>query len=137
MNNLPLKNSLLAALAIVVINLASCSDHPSYRDGALLYETHCSSCHQAEGEGLAALIPPLAGVDYLENNRDRLPCIIRYGISDTLTINGVVYGEKMEGIKTLSEIEITNLLNFVVTSWGNKTKPFRLDETKTLLEDCQ
>lgn len=46
---------------------------------------------------VGALIPPLAGADYLANNQANLPCLIRKGIQDTIVVNGKVYAEKMPG----------------------------------------
>ena len=88
------------------------------------------------GEGLSALIPPLAGADYLEKNREKLPCLVKYGIKDSILVNGKMYAEQMPGVPTLSDIHITNILNYVNSSWGNNNKPFQLDEVRALLEKC-
>jgi hypothetical protein len=89
------------------------------------------------GEGLGALIPPLAGADYLAKNRDLLPCIIRYGLKDTIVVNGKIYSENMAGVADLSDIQITNLLNFINSSWGNQNPTYNYAEVKQLLENCQ
>ena len=116
--------------------LSNCRPNP-YREGERLYKTHCANCHMEDGAGLHALIPPLAGSDYLKNHREKLPCLVKYGIRDTIVVNGKVFAEQMPGVATLSEIQIVNILNFVGNEWGNENKPFRLEETRTLLEKCQ
>lgn len=90
-----------------------------------------------DGVGLSALIPPLAGADYLETARDRLPCILKYGLKDTILVNGRQYAEQMPGVPTLSPVHITNILNFINHSWGNSNPPYRLDEVERLLEQCE
>lgn len=89
-----------------------------------------------DGEGLSALIPPLARADYLKTNRDKLPCLIRHGLKDTISVNGKTYAEQMPGVEVLSEIQIVNILNFVNSSWGNQNEAYRLDEVRNLLAKC-
>ena len=89
------------------------------------------------GEGLGALIPPLVGADYLAANRDRLACLVRYGIQDTIQVNGKTYAEQMVGNAMLSEIQITNVLNFVLLKWSNQTPPFTFEEVQKSLEACK
>lgn len=106
-------------------------------EGAALYRVHCANCHLDNGQGLGALIPPLAGSDYLAAHRERLPCIVRHGLKDTIVVNGTQYAEAMAGIETLSDIQITNILNYIHTSWGNDLPPYRLDEVQQLLKQCR
>jgi mono/diheme cytochrome c family protein len=123
-------------IGLYILFLLSCEETP-YGDGKMLYEFNCSSCHQEDGRGLGELIPPLAGVEYLAENRDKLPCIIRYGIKDSLLIQGKMYAEEMEGHKNLSDVDITNVLNYICNSWGNKMEPYQLGQVKSLLESCE
>lgn len=125
----------LAPALVFPAFFAGCQPNP-YREGERLYKMHCANCHMDSGEGLGLLIPPLAGADYLDKNRDNLPCLIKHGIKDTIFVNGKQYAEQMPGVVTLSDIHITNILNYINTSWGNRQEPFRLDEVKTLLEKC-
>ncbi len=37
-----------------------------YSAGALVYQSHCQNCHGMNGEGLAALIPPLTDTSSLK-----------------------------------------------------------------------
>lgn len=115
--------------------LFRCTPNP-YREGERLYKANCANCHMDNGEGLSALIPPLAGADYLEINRDQLPCVLRYGLKDTIVVNGKVYAEQMPGVPALSDIQITNILNYVNNAWDNRHKPYRLEEVQRLLGKC-
>ena len=105
--------------------------------GERLYKTHCANCHMDGGEGLGALIPPLAGSDYLVSNRERLACIIRYGLKDTIVVNGKTYAEQMLGNDKLNDIQVTNVVNFMLQSWGNKQEPVTFEEVKASLSKCR
>ena len=129
------KVCLLVAVLALPFLLNSCQQI-SFQEGERLYQANCANCHMDDGIGLSALIPPLAGSDYLQKNRDRLPCIVQHGLSDTIYVNGRMFGEQMPGVPALNVIQITNLLNFINNSWGNKNGVFRLDEVQAALDSC-
>lgn len=108
-----------------------------YQQGERLYKANCANCHMDRGEGLGALMPPLAGADYLEKNRESLACIVRLGLKDSIQVNGKWYDEQMPAAKHLSDVQVTNILNYVLTSWGNAQPPLRLDEVRESLKACE
>lgn len=114
----------------------SCEQNP-YRIGERLYKTHCANCHMDNGEGLGELIPPLGGSDYLAKHREDLACILRYGLKDTIVVNGKTYAEQMLPNDKLSDIHIANLLNFIGQSWGNRLEAFTFEEVEAALQDCK
>ncbi|WP_235184106.1 c-type cytochrome [Hymenobacter sp. IS2118] len=105
--------------------------------GERLYVDHCSSCHGGEGQGLARLIPPLAGADYLALHRAELPCLLRHGQKGPIVVNGVTYNYVMPGEKGMSPAQLTNLLNYIENSWGNKSKPRTIREVEEQLQNCR
>lgn len=121
---------------IFLFFLSRCEPNP-YREGERLYKANCANCHMDNGEGLGGLIPPLAGADYLEKNREILPCVLRYGLKDTILVNGRTYAEAMPGVATLSDIHIANILNYVNHAWGNRNEPYRLEEVQQMLAKCR
>lgn len=126
---------ILFILALVVI-LDACRNQ-TYQSGERLYKSTCANCHMDNGEGLGALIPPLAGSEYLAAHRNKLPCIVRYGLEDSIQIKGKMYGEKMAGMPGLSEIQITNVLNYINSTWGNNNAAYSYEDVTALLEKCQ
>jgi mono/diheme cytochrome c family protein len=114
----------------------ACEDNP-YPQGEILYNNFCSNCHASDGSGLEGLIPPLAAADYLVSNREKLPCIIRYGLADTIVVNGRTYAQEMEAIPNLSRFEIANILNYIEYSWGNQQRYFTIQEVEASLEKCE
>jgi mono/diheme cytochrome c family protein len=124
------------SIFLIYLLLGTACEQQPYRMGERLYKTHCANCHQDQGEGLGALIPPLAGADYLNLHRDRLPCIVRHGLGDSIQVNGKIFVEQMPGNSQLNEIQIANVLNYVLQSWGNNTPPFTFEEVQKALEQC-
>lgn len=115
--------------------LPSCFDTP-YKEGRDLYTFYCENCHGDNGVGLLALIPPIAGSDYLVKNRDSLACIIQYGLQGKITVNNRVYDEMMPGIGTLKPAEVANIINYINTSFGNDLPPVRLPDVEKRLKEC-
>lgn len=122
-------------IAVLLLVLGYACTHP-YTQGEQLYLTYCANCHMEDGSGLGFLIPPLAGADYLDIRRDEVPCIIRYGAAGGLTVNGYTYNEPMPGFSNLNEIELSNLINYMNTSWGNNLPETSPDEVKEILGRC-
>jgi mono/diheme cytochrome c family protein len=130
-----INNLFLVLLASLLLAGVSC-ETTTYQGGERLYKTMCANCHMDSGEGLGTLIPPLAGSDYLGKNLDKLPCIVRYGLRDSITVNGKIYGENMAGMPGLSDIQITNLLNYINSAWGNNNPPYSFEEVQRLMGQC-
>lgn len=126
-----------AGALLLVLGLGGGCEQNTFQEGERLYKKHCANCHMDDGIGLSALIPPLAGSDYLNKHREQLPCVVRHGLNDTIFVNGKMYAENMPGVATLSEIHITNILNYINNSWGNQNGVYRLDEVRAALEKCE
>ena len=108
-----------------------------YSDGQHLYKTVCANCHMDDGSGLIGLIPPIVGSDYLKNNQAELPCIIRHGLKGPILVNGKQYGgQEMAGIPVLTDVEVTNICNYINTNFNNNNKVVSLQEVKIALENC-
>jgi hypothetical protein len=90
----------------------------------------------ADGVGLESLIPTLVKADYLLENPLKTACIIRNGLKDTILVNGKIYGQEMAAIPALSDFEITNIMNYIHSSWGNKMPYVTLEEVKKSLDSC-
>lgn len=91
----------------------------------------------ADGTGLAGLIPPLAGSDYLHTHRAELPCIIRWGQKGEIIVNGRKFNNEMVPIPQLTESEIANILNYVNQAWQNREPYLTLEEVKQSLKNCK
>ncbi|HEX8327522.1 MAG TPA: cytochrome c [Hymenobacter sp.] len=128
--------SLLLGGAVLATTLPGCFSN-NRKQGERLYVQHCASCHGDQGQGLARLIPPLAGADYLTKHRDELACLLRNGQKGPIVVNGISYNNVMPGEKGLSPAQITNLLNYIENHWGNKGPLRTINQTQQQLDACR
>lgn len=85
--------------------------------GKKLYTNHCAQCHQEEGEGIGKLYPPIKDSDYLAQHFGNLPCIIRNGMHERITVNGKQYDYKMFAIPELGDYDIAAICNYIAFTW--------------------
>lgn len=91
----------------------------SIERGSEIYTDFCISCHLPNGEGIPKAFPPLAGSDYLKNNRELSIKAIKYGQQGNLTVNGVTYNNVMAPMG-LSDDEVADVMNYITNTWDNK-----------------
>lgn len=102
----------------------------------MLYNQYCAACHMDNGAGLAALYPPLSDSDYLRENQDKIPCIIRNGLSGNIVVNNISYDIPMEGIKELTDVEIHNIIRYINQAWNNDIEIPSFKATEDRLKSC-
>jgi cytochrome c len=129
-----MRNSLV--ILAFVFAFLSCQSN-RHAQGERLYISYCAPCHGEQGEGLKALYPPLKNSDYYIEFKENLACIIRYGMEEQIVVNGKPYQQKMTGIATLGEVEISNLINYMNHLWYPNEPYLSLELTKRMLEDCE
>jgi mono/diheme cytochrome c family protein len=129
-------------LIVAVIVIAACEAPPQElqaEGGEQIYAKLCSSCHAPDGRSLATLAPPLAGhaVRMLEaGGRSHLIRIVLNGMAGPIEVNGRRYDAIMTPLRYLKDEQVADVLNFVLTSWGNDRllpqdhKPFTPDEVQ-------
>jgi len=89
-------------------------------DGATEYAQTCSVCHQANGEGMAGVYPPLAGSDIaILPSPDRMIAVVLKGLNGPVTVKGVVYDGTMAPWESLSDEQIAAITTYERSSWGN------------------
>lgn len=108
-----------------------------YVNGKGLYEKYCQNCHASDGSGLKNLYPPLTDTVFIKKNRDKLACIVKYGMNDTITIGGKVYDSKMPATSELTDIDVTQILVYIGNSFGNKLGTFDMQEVSSQLKECR
>jgi nitrite reductase (NO-forming) len=87
--------------------------------GAVLYQGTCSVCHQANGQGLTGVFPPLAGADYLLEDPARAIETVLNGLSGPITVNGTAYNSVMPPMSQHTDDEVANILTYALNSWSN------------------
>lgn len=101
------------------------------------YEQHCAKCHGVQGEGIGALVPPLMKADWLLKHKTELPCIIRYGLHDTIRVNGVSYSQEMLGNDQLSTTQIANITNYIMKEFVDDEHFYTHKEIEDFLKECE
>ncbi|SEJ04361.1 copper-containing nitrite reductase [Frateuria terrea] len=100
--------------------------------GRQLFTGTCSVCHQANGEGLPGVFPPLAKssliAQLIKEDRNRLIGIPVHGLTGKVTVNGTEYDSVMPPMTQLTDDEVANLLTYVLNSWGNPGGQVTKDE---------
>lgn len=141
-----MKNKLVVLLmfaAICAVLSQSCQNESQltyaryYTNGKQLYDKHCQNCHNSDGMGLKALYPPLNDTAFLRKNRDKLACIIKHGLKDTITINGMTFTEPMPANHDLTDIDIAALITYITNTFGNKQGLYDVSSAGSHLKGCQ
>lgn len=128
---------------IICAGLSACQSEEElnyaryFVNGKGLYEQHCENCHGKQGQGLGALIPSLSDTSFLKQNRLRLACIVKYGLSEQITVNKVVFEGKMPDVDHLANIDIAQVITFITNSFGNKQGLYDADEVTRNLKNCR
>jgi mono/diheme cytochrome c family protein len=99
-------------------------------NGKKVYDIYCQACHQADGNGVPRLNPPLAGTVYVTGSKTRLIDIVLKGLSDPLEINGEEYNNPMAAHDFLTDQQIADVLTYIRNSFGNKAGAINAVEVK-------
>lgn len=106
-------------------------------NGQKLYTIHCQNCHGAKGEGLGKLYPPLTDNNFFKNNRQKLSCIVRHGMSEEIIIHEEKYDQQMPANAQLTELDIAYILTYITTNFGKSDSIYSHQEVKQALKNCQ
>jgi mono/diheme cytochrome c family protein len=101
--------------------------------GAILYMDHCGSCHQAKGRGVAGVFPPLAG-----NGVVVAPDpvnILKVVLDGVPARNG--YQPMPSFSRQLNDRQISDIANYVRTSWRNHAMPNATPQMVKQLRDTE
>ena len=104
----------------------------SLLDGKEIYNDFCAQCHLEDGKGVKGIYPPLAKSDFLVNV-NRTISSIKYGLKGPITVNGEKYNSIMVS-QGLDDEEISDVVNYILNSWGNSTDELITEEIVTSIE---
>jgi mono/diheme cytochrome c family protein len=116
---------IVSTLLIGVISLMSFETNQKFdlkasiERGKEVYSIHCITCHMEKGEGLEGVFPPLAKSDYMMADKNRSIKETLEGARGEMKVNGVVYNGEMPA-SGLCDEQVSDVLNYVRNSWGNK-----------------
>jgi mono/diheme cytochrome c family protein len=121
---------LLLTIATIFISATNTEQKQSVHPGKVVYEKNCLSCHQADGNGVPGMNPPLSGTDWVTGNKEKLINVVLKGITIPLEIDGERYHNPMPSHQYLTDKEIADVLSYIRSSFGNKVSAVSAEEVK-------
>jgi len=97
--------------------------------GRKVYVKNCQACHQADGNGLPGVYPPLVGSDWVKDKPERLIKVVLSGLAGEVQVNGVAYTNAMTPFgPILSDLDIAAVLSYVRTTVDFKNESYEVTE---------
>jgi len=97
------------------------------KKGERLYKNNCAACHQAEGQGVPGVFPPLAGSPWVVGSEERFVKILLRGLSGPIEVMGNTYNGNMpsygENGLGWDDRDIHAISTYVRQAWGNGAPP--------------
>jgi putative heme-binding domain-containing protein len=106
-------------------------------------DSHCVTCHQPNGQGLAPQYPALVDKEWLSGNDDRLIKFVLKGLFGPLEANGKHYDPTkgtppMTGFEQmLKDNEIAAVLTYVRQSFGNDYPPITAKQVAKVRKEAE
>lgn len=124
-----MKNSIMK-LAVTILplfvlgvstNAAAPDKAALMKRGQVVYNEYCKTCHQANGQGLSTVYPPLAGSDYVKSKGAKvITDNVVNGLKGQITVNGKKFNNVMTPLPAkYSNADAAAVITFVLNSWGN------------------
>lgn len=90
--------------------------------GKRVFTANCMTCHQATGQGVPGVYPPLAGSEFVldPKHEKHIIKIVLFGLNGPITVKGQNFNSAMTpfgGI--LKDDQIANVLTYIRSDWGN------------------
>ena len=93
-------------------------------DGKVFFSTTCAACHQATGEGVPGVYPPLAGSEWVTGDEAKVVRILLHGVTGPIEVAGETFNSMMPPWgATLKDADIAAVLTYARSTWGNKGTP--------------
>ncbi len=106
-------------------------------DGKQIYASKCVACHQATGQGIAGVFPPLAASEWVLGDEKILTHILLHGINGAIEVKGVIYNGAMPAWNTMSDAELAAVMTYIRSDWGNQAAAITPDTVKAQREATQ
>lgn len=88
--------------------------------GKRVFTANCMACHQATGQGVPGVYPPLAGSEWAQGPEERVIRIVLNGLSGPITVEGKQFNNVMTPFGSiLKDEQIAQVLTYVRSEWGN------------------
>jgi len=96
---------------------------PLFERGAKVYRNQCAQCHQANGQGVPGVYPPLVASDWVLGHSEVVARILINGLSGPIEVNGNTYNGAMPAFGpnglNLKAKDIAGVITYIRQEWGN------------------
>ena len=96
-------------------------------DGKALFAAQCAACHQATGQGLPGVFPPLDGSEWVHGEPRILANILLHGIDGEIEVEGQKFKGQMPAFAQLSDAELAGVASYIRGAWSNKAEPLKAE----------
>ena len=91
--------------------------------GAKVYRNQCAQCHQADGNGVLGVYPPLVASDWVTGHPQVVSRILINGLNGPIIVKGSNYNGNMPAFGpsglALSDRDIAGVITYIRQEWGN------------------
>lgn len=144
--NFPKADSNLAIVKLLTKTITDIKGKPVQKDTALfrkqfpaglsLFNSTCQTCHGEDGNGIAALAPPLNKSEWVTGDKDKLIAIVLYGLTGPVSVNKKLYqapevSGEMPGLgqnKDISDETLAQVLSYIRKNWNNNASGITREE---------
>jgi mono/diheme cytochrome c family protein len=99
----------------------------AHAGGADIFSAHCAICHQPNAGGVPGMYPPLASsigaYVNVPEGRAYLVHVVAFGLTGAISVHGQTYVGLMQSWPGLSDEEIAQVLNYILTNFNSKLIP--------------
>jgi mono/diheme cytochrome c family protein len=93
-----------------------------------VYDSVCTTCHQADGKGLPGAFPPVAGSEWVTGDPETPIRIVLLGLGGPIEVAGAKFNAVMPPPAGLTDAQIAEAVTHVRSHFGNKASA--VDEAK-------
>lgn len=96
--------------------------------GQRVFRNYCLSCHQADGNGVPGMYPPLTASEWVQGDKGRLIRLVLDGVRGEIVVKGERYNNVMTAHGHLKDEEIAAVLTFIRSHFDNQAEPVTPEE---------
>ena len=90
-----------------------------YKQGEVIFKQLCVACHQANGNGIPSVFPPLNGSEWVEEPHQVAQAILTHGLKGAIKVKGVTYTSQMTAWPQLDDKGKAAVLTYIRNAWDN------------------
>jgi mono/diheme cytochrome c family protein/glucose/arabinose dehydrogenase len=102
--------------------------------GQAIYEALCLNCHQAGGQGLTGVYPPLAKSEWVAGDPQLLIKLTIHGLAGPTKVLGKDYGLVPMPPMGLDDQQLADVLTYVRSAFGNQAPAVKVTDVKAVRE---